>query len=77
MEPYLNPYQENSSVSEPPIERKVLTWMWMLLTFGLVKISMPVFDIRVFNPFARSNCLLSICSCYRQHEQEKRQQYNH
>ena len=34
------------------------------------------FDMRVFNPLARSNYNLSINSCYQKQEQEKQRQYN-
>ena len=33
------------------------------------------FDVRVFNPCARSNQQASLSSVYRRHEQEKRRQY--
>ena len=34
------------------------------------------FDVRVFNPLAPSNCRLTLASCYRCHEREKRRSYD-
>ena len=33
------------------------------------------FDVRVFNPYASSNCLSSPAGAYKKHEQEKRRKY--
>ena len=35
-----------------------------------------IFDVRVFNPCARSNRLSALQSTYRRHEQEKKRQYD-
>ena len=33
-------------------------------------------DVRVFNPYAPSNCTFSLPACYHRHEQEKRRRYD-
>ena len=48
--------------------------MWQRVDSGVISIAMHFFDVRVFNPFARSNAG-RFSSVYRRHEQEKRRIY--
>ena len=57
------------------ISRTVLDSTLWQTGFGVVTMTKPFFDVRVFNPYAPSNRHSSLAATYRQHETVKKRLY--
>ena len=71
---YSNHCQEKDSLSELQMCKMMPGWTSRPKISGTAVIG-ALFDIRVFNSHAPSNCKIITAACYRRHEQEKGRAY--